>query len=64
MENLTPLVVDVDCDMQLSAVSALTVGMVMMGSGDGDIASAIVAAMEERMKLASQVGVAGRSVGV
>ncbi|CAD7928946.1 unnamed protein product [Amoebophrya sp. A120] len=51
VENLTPLIVDVDASMELSAVCALSVGMVMMGSGDADICGAIVAALEERMKL-------------
>ncbi|CAD7924855.1 unnamed protein product [Amoebophrya sp. A25] len=51
VENLTPLIVDVDAPIELSAVCALSVGMVKMGTGDGDICGAIVAALEERMKL-------------
>ena len=49
---MTPLVVDVDQSLQVSAMAALSLGMVCLGTGDDDVAQCIIATLEERQSSA------------
>ncbi len=55
VENMMPIIIDVDQSMQTVAVSCLTLGFVLLGSGDEDMVGAIIASMEERQKLAGML---------
>ncbi|KAF2180021.1 26S proteasome regulatory complex, non-ATPase subcomplex, Rpn1 subunit [Zopfia rhizophila CBS 207.26] len=52
LEFLLPIVSDTSLDMQLSAMAALSLGMIFVGSANGDVADALITTLmdEDRMK--------------
>jgi 26S proteasome regulatory subunit N1 len=57
MENLTPIILDTGCSLECSAMAAVSLGLIFVGTGNTDIAEAIVSTIVERQ--ASGAGAGG-----
>nr|CAA70948.1 19S regulatory cap region of 26S protease subunit 2 [Schizosaccharomyces pombe] len=48
LDMLSPIVTDTDCPMQLSCLAALSLGLIFVGTCNGDVASTILQTLMER----------------
>lgn len=56
MENLTPIILDTECSLECSAMAAVSLGLVFVGTGNSDIAEAIVSTIVERQQSGAGAG--------
>ena len=56
MENLTPIILDTACSLECSAMAAVSLSLIFVGSGNQDIAQAIVSTLVERQQSGAGAG--------
>jgi 26S proteasome regulatory subunit N1 len=56
MENLTPIILDTGCSLECSAMAAVSLGLIFVGTGNEDIAQAIVSSIVERQQSGAGAG--------
>jgi 26S proteasome regulatory subunit N1 len=56
MENLTPIILDTTCSLECSAMAAVSLGLIFVGSGNQDIAQAIMSTLIERQQSGEGAG--------
>ena len=56
MENLTPIILDTGCSLECSAMAAVSLGLIFVGTGNEDIAQAILSTIVERQESGAGAG--------
>ena len=56
MENLTPIILDTACSLECSAMAAVSLALIYVGSGNADISQAIVSTLVERQQSGAGAG--------
>jgi 26S proteasome regulatory subunit N1 len=56
LENLTPIVLDTGCSLECSAMAAVSLGLIFVGTGNENIAQAIVSSIVERQQSGAGAG--------